>query len=145
MEKNKGMLLKVMQVLIKLKFSVLLSPNYNFKIMNLQLRINKFMTTLVLRYKKIESENKRKFDTLYSHSKAEIIINENDIDGHVFKSIYTTITSTIQKFLEKVSGWVIDSVIEHNINILKYTILAGSSYIKLTKELGHPRKGVINI
>ena len=59
------------------------------------------MTTLVLRYKKIEGENKRKFDTLYSHSKAEIIINENDIDGHVFKSIYTTITSTIQKFFRK--------------------------------------------
>ena len=50
-----------------------------------------------------------------------------------------------KNFLEKVSGWVIDSVIEHNINILKYTILAGSSYIKLTKELGHPRKGLINI
>ena len=72
MEKNKHMLLKVMQVLIKLKFSVLLSPNCNFKIMNLQLRINKLMTTLVLRYKKIESESTRKFDTLYSHSKAEI-------------------------------------------------------------------------
>ena len=35
--------------------------------------------------------------------------------------------------------------INHNINISKYNPLAGSSYIKLPKELNHPRKGLINI
>ena len=43
------------------------------------------------------------------------------------------------------SGWIIDSVIDHIISISKYNPLAGSSYIKLTKELNHPRKGLINI
>ena len=57
------------------------------------------MTTLVLVFKKIESEDKTKYYTFYSNSKAEIIINENDID--VFESIYTTIISTIQKSLGK--------------------------------------------
>ena len=47
--------------------------------------------------------------TFYSHSKAEAII------------------SNIQKFLGKGSGWIIDSVLDHN------------------KELYHPRNGVINI
>ena len=42
-------------------------------------------------------------------------------------------------------GWIIDSVIDHNINISKYNPLAGSSYIKLPKEFDHPRKGLINI
>ena len=59
----------------------------------------KFMTTLVLVFKKIESEDKTKYYTFYSNSKAEIIINENDID--VFESIYTTIISNIQKSLGK--------------------------------------------
>ena len=40
---------------------------------------------------------------------------------------------------------VINSVIEHNISISKQDPSAGSSYIKLSKELEHPRKGLINI
>ena len=102
------------------------------------------MTTLVLVFKKIESEDKTKYDNFYSSSKAEIIINESDIDD-VFKSIYTTIITNIQKSLGKGSGWIIDSVIDHTISISKYNPLAGSSYIKLPKELDHPRKGLINI
>ena len=35
--------------------------------------------------------------------------------------------------------------IDHTISISKYNPLAGSSYIKLPKELDHPRKGLINI
>ena len=34
--------------------------------------------------------------------------------------------------------------ISHDYNISKYNPLAGSSYIKLPKELEHPRKGLIN-
>ena len=61
------------------------------------------MTPLVLVFKKIESEDKTKHDNFYSSSKAEIIINESDIDD-VFQSIYTTITKNIQKSLRKGSG-----------------------------------------
>ena len=71
--------------------------------------------------------------------KAEIIINESDID-YVFQSVYTKIMPNIQKSLGKGSGWIIDSVIDHNISISKYNTLAGSSYIALTKELNHPEK-----
>ena len=67
----------------------------------------------------MESDDKTKYDTFYSNSKAETIINEREIDDDVFKSIYTTIISNIQKFLGKGSGWIIDSVIDHNINISK--------------------------
>ena len=49
------------------------------------------------------------------------------------------------KHLKKGSGWIIDSVIDHNISIAKYNPLTGSCYIKLLKELNHPRKGLINI
>ena len=76
------------------------------------------MTTLGLVFKKIESEDKTKFDNFYSSSKAEIIINENDIDD-VFQSIYAKIITNIQKYLGKGSGWIIDSVIDHTISISK--------------------------
>ena len=101
------------------------------------------MTTLVLVFKKIESKDKTKFDNFYPRLKVEIIINESDID--VFQSIYSKIISNIQKSSGKGSGWIIDSVIHHTVSISKYDPLAESSYIKLPKELNHPRKGLINI
>ena len=94
--------------------------------------------------KKIESENKTKYGNFYSSSKAEIIINESDIDN-VFQSVYNAIITNIKKCLGKGSGWIIDFVIDHTISISKYNPLAGTSYIKLPKKLDHPIKGLINI
>ena len=71
-------------------------------------------------------------------------MNQSDIND-VFESIYITIISNIQKSLGKGSCWIIDSVIEHNISVSKCNPLAGSSYIKLSEELDHRRKGLINI
>ena len=62
----------------------------------------------------------------------------------VFESTYSTVVSDIQKSFGKCSVWIIDSVIDHTISISRYNPLAGSSYIKLPKELDHPRKGLIN-
>ena len=81
-----------------------------------KLRAFQFVTTLFLEFENIESDDKTKYDTYYSQSKAETIINESDIDD-IFESIYTTILSNIQKSLRKGSDWIIDSVIEHNINV----------------------------
>ena len=52
--------------------------------------------------------NKTKFHNYYSSSKAEIIINERDINN-VFELIYSTIISNMQKSLGKGSSWIIDS------------------------------------
>ena len=55
------------------------------------------MATLVLVFKKIESEEKTKYNNFYSSSKAEITVIESYIEN-VFKSIYTTILSNKKKF-----------------------------------------------
>ena len=49
------------------------------------------MITLVLVFKKIENEDKTKYDTFHLNSKVEIIINKSEIDD-VFKSIDTTVS-----------------------------------------------------
>ena len=82
----------------------------------IELTGSKFVTTLVLVFQKIESDDKIKYDTFYLNSKAKVIINECDLDD-VFQSIYTTVVSNIQISLGKYSGWIIDSVIEYNIRI----------------------------
>ena len=74
----------------------------------------------------------------------EITTNEGGIDD-VFKSTYTTIITSIQKTLGIGPIWIIYSVIDNTVSISKYNPLAGSSYIKLPKELDHPNKGLINI
>ena len=125
-----------------------------------ELRGFKFMATLVLMLKKIESEDKTKYDTFYSHSKAETVGESDDVFesfyttvkqtyknlyiDDVFQSIYTTVISNIKKSLGKGSNWITDSVIEHNLNISKCNPSAGGSCKKLPKELDHPLKGLIN-
>ena len=63
----------------------------------------------------------------------------------MFDSVYIRIISRVQKSLGKVLGWTNDPVLDDNINISKYNSLAGSSYLKLPKELDHLKKGLINI
>ena len=48
------------------------------------------MATFVLGFEKMESEDKTRYDTFYSHSKQETIIIESDIDD-VFKEIFAVI------------------------------------------------------
>ena len=103
------------------------------------------MTTLVLVFKKIEKEDKTKYYNFQSSSKAEMIINESNIDDVLKSFTITTIIKNIQKSLGKGSSWIIDSVIDHTSNISKSNPLAANSYIKLPKELDHPRKRLINI
>ena len=68
-----------------------------------QLKGFKFVTTLVLVFQKIQSEDKAKYDNFYSSSKAEMIINESYIDDE-FWSIYSTLIVSKQKGLV----WIID-------------------------------------
>ena len=105
-----------------------------------ELRVFKLAASLALGLK-IESEDKIKDDTFYYQSKAQTIINESDIDDNVLNQSILQVAQV----LGKCSGWIIDSVTEHNISILRYNSLAGGSFIKSPKKLDHPRKGLINI
>ena len=55
------------------------------------------------------------------------------------------ILNVIDKWVSEGSGWVIDRIDSHYINITLYEPLNGSSYIELPMELRNPKKGLINI
>ena len=84
-----------------------------------ELRGFKFVTTLVIEFKKIESDDAVKYTTFYSNSKAKATINDNVIDD-LFESIYNTVISSMQKHLGKGLGCIIDSLVSHTINIYNY-------------------------
>ena len=76
--------------------------------------------------------------SIWSQKWKRLLVKENN--DNLFESIHNTITSSIQKSLGKNSCRIIDSVANHTIIISKYNSLAGSIYIKLPKELDHPKK-----
>ena len=57
------------------------------------------------------------------NSKAETIINESNTED-VFEFILSMVISNTQKSLAKGSSWTNYSVVNYNINIAKYQLLA---------------------
>ena len=73
---------------------------------------------LVSEFRKVESDDGRKYITCYSNSKAETIMNQSDIHI-VFELIYGTIISNIQKVFGNGFALIIDSFVNYAINISK--------------------------
>ena len=55
------------------------------------------------------------------------------------------ILNTIDKWVSEGSGWVIDRIDSHYLNVTLYKPLNGSSYIELPTELRNSKKGLINM
>ena len=79
-----------------------------------------------------------------SSSSSFIILKHEDFDG-MLEYAANQIINKIGDWLSEGSGWVISSVDAHYLNVVKYTPLNASSYIKLPKKLGNAKKGLINI
>ena len=84
------------------------------------------------------------YKTAFFNGKAKTIIKANDIE-HELSMARQEILNVIDKWVSEGSGWVIDRIDSHYINVTTYTPLHGSSYIELPTELKNPKKGLINI
>ena len=84
------------------------------------------------------------YKTAFFNGKAKTIIKANDIE-HELSISRQEILNVIDKWVSEGSGWVIDRIDSHYINVTTYTPLHGSSYIELPTELKNPKKGLINI
>ena len=99
----------------------------------------KFLETLLSEFNKIKGDDKTKCSIFNLNWKGETTANESETDDE-FESVYATIISNIQKSLG--NGWVrsIDSFMDDNINVSKYSPLASSRYIKSPKSRIRPSK-----
>ena len=68
----------------------------------------------------------------------------NDIEPELSMSRQETL-NVIDKWVSEGSGWVIDRIDSHYINVTPYKPLNGSSYIGLPMELRNSKKGLINM
>ena len=82
--------------------------------------------------------------TAYFNSTAQTIINRMEIT-HSLQLTKQQIMNKIAQWISEGSGWTIQSVDSHYLNIAKYEPMKGSSYIQLPSELRNSKKGLINM
>ena len=109
----------------------------------------KFIETMEVMFKKDTIDSKTGelvsiYKTAFFNGKAKTITKANDIE-HELNVSRQEILNVIDKWVSEGSGWVIDRIVSHYINVTTYTPLHGSSYIELPTELRNPKKGLINI
>ena len=80
----------------------------------------------------------------YFNSKVQTIINHTEINEALQMS-KQNILNQISQWISEGSGWTIQSIDSHYLNIVKYKPMKGSSYIQLPSELRNCAKGLINI
>ena len=103
----------------------------------------KFVETLKVTFRKV-SNNEIIDKNAYFNSKTQTIINDLDIPESLNLS-EQQILNFIALWVSEGSGWTIESVENHYLNIVKYKPMNGSSYIQLPEELRNSAKGLINL
>ena len=108
----------------------------------------KFIETLEVTFEKdtIDSKTGNRisiYKTAFFNGKAKTITKVDDIEPELNMS-RQEILNVIDKWVSEGSGWVIDRIDSHYINVTTYKPLNGS-YIELPMELRNPKKGLINI
>ena len=109
----------------------------------------KFIETLEVMFKKdtIDSKTGKSesiYKTAFFNGKAKIVTKVDDLKPELNMS-RQEILNTIDKWVSEGSGWVIDRIDSHYINVTLYKPLNGSSYIELPTELRSPKKRLINM
>ena len=103
----------------------------------------KYLETLKVTFSKM-SDGEKVIKTAYFNSKAQTIINQMEINEELQMS-KQNILNLISQWISEGSGWTIQSVDSHYLNIVKYKPMNGSSYIQLPSELRNSAKGLINM
>ena len=109
----------------------------------------KFIETLEVTFEKdtIDPKTGKRvsiYKTAFFNGKAKTITKPSDIEPKLNMS-RQEILNVIYKWVSEGSGWVIDRIDSHYINVTLYKPLNGSNYIELPTELRNSKKGLINM
>ena len=129
-------------VLEQLQNTRLATTRYFDHIFN-QLGGFKFVETLVVNFVKPGNDEENR-DSIFINSSQQTVINSTDFLPSLNMS-QQQIMARIGRWMNQGSGYIINSVNDRYINVVKYNPLGGNSYIPLPPELQHPRKRLINM
>ena len=101
----------------------------------------KYQITVKVLLKKYKLNGEIEFAPVYFNSVTKTVIN------HRFRleNYFQEILYMIDVWINKESGWIVESIESQYINISTYQPLSGSSYLNLPVELRNPKKLLINI
>ena len=103
----------------------------------------KFLEALKVTLSKI-SDGETIHKTAVFFSTPQTIINNTEINASLEAS-KQIILNKIAIWISEGSGWTIESVDNHYLNVVTFQPLVGSSYIELPEELQNSMKGLINL
>ena len=103
----------------------------------------KYVETLKVTFEKISADVIVE-KSAYFNSTSQTIINQMEINEALQMS-KQNILNKIAQWISEGSGWTVQSVDNHYLNIAKYEPMKGSSYIQLPNELRNSGKGLINM
>ena len=101
----------------------------------------KYQITVKVLLKKYRSNGEIEFAPVYFNSSTKTVISHR----YKLDQSFQEILYRIDAWINRGSGWIVELIESQYINISIYRPLVGSSYIDLSIELKHPRKGLINI
>ena len=102
----------------------------------------KYVETLQVKFTKFSNDRKTEKNGFFN-SKPDLILNNTNIQSSLQIS-KQHILNTISQWVSEGSGWTVQSIESHHINIANYSPLKGSSFIELPPEINRS-KGLINI
>ena len=101
----------------------------------------KYQITLAIFLNKINTDGSIEYSAVYFNSKTKTVINNKyNLDKSFQEILYR-----IDNWINQGSDWVFEEIHNQYLNVSSYSPLIGSTYIKLTNELKHSRKGLISI
>ena len=103
----------------------------------------KFYITLKVKMRK-ETEDGTIYSEPYFSSRTMTITNIDQILEKI-RLAEEEILNRIAVWLSEGSGWVVEIVLDHYLNVVTYLPLRGNSYIELPEELRNSKKGLINL
>ena len=104
----------------------------------------KFVETLKVTFVKQTGHEEKTIKSAHFNSIAQTVINETQIELDL-KLSKQQILNKISQWISEGSGWIIQSVDNHYLNVVTYQPIKGSSYIELPTELRNSAKGLINL
>ena len=96
----------------------------------------KLVETLAVTFDKLKIVNEKPisiYTMAYFNCNAETVTKVDDIETEL-KMSRQEISNKIDKWVKESSGWVIDQIESHYINLTLYRPLSASSYIELPRE-----------
>ena len=127
-------------VVVQLKASKISIVEF-FKDLLIELKVFKYQITLFMLLRKVKGEDLVEYSPVYFNSLTKTVIG----DGFKLDECLNEIIYRLESWISHGSEWIVEEIVSQFLNLSSYLPLSGSTYIKLSKELSHPVKGLINI